>query len=126
MPKAKAKGKAEDEGEGEGEGQGEGEGEGDMDVRIAITCYIAYRLPIDCLLIALDANMFSHNGYGPGTLDPGPKAAVPQVPAQQLLGPGPGFRVISIMAEHMCIKSNQWAINKQYTTGNLPHSMSYL
>ena len=24
-------------------------------------------LPIDCLLIALDAHMFSHNGYGPGT-----------------------------------------------------------
>ena len=33
-----------------------------------ITCYI---LPIDCLLIALDAHMLRHNGYGPG---PGPMA----------------------------------------------------
>ena len=51
-----------------GEGEGEGEGEGDMDVIIKITCYI---LPIDCLLIvlliALDAHMFSQNGYGSGT-----------------------------------------------------------
>ena len=61
----------------EGEGDGEGEGAGDMDVIITNTYYI---LPIDCLLIALDADMFSHNGYGPG------------VPAQQLLGPGPGSR----------------------------------
>ena len=30
--------------------------------------YIAYRLPIDCLLIALDAHMFSHDGYGPGSI----------------------------------------------------------
>ena len=29
-----------------------------------ITYYI---LPIDCLSIALDAHMLSHNGYGPGT-----------------------------------------------------------
>ena len=26
----------------------------------------AYILPIDCPLIALDEQMFSHNGYGPG------------------------------------------------------------
>ena len=32
---------------------------------------------IDCLLITLDAHMFSHNGYGPGTKDRGPKAAGP-------------------------------------------------
>ena len=46
-------------------------------------------LPDDCLLIALDAHMFSHNGYGPGTKAPGPKAASPQALAQQLLGTGP-------------------------------------
>ena len=55
-----------------------GEGESDMDVKIRNTCYI---LPIDCVLIALDAHMFSHNGYG-GT---GPGGL-------QLLGPGPGSR----------------------------------
>ena len=43
-------------------------------------------LPIDCLSIALDEHMFSHNGYGPGT------AAGPQAPAQQLLGLGPWSR----------------------------------
>ena len=67
--------------------------------------YIAYCLPIDCLLIALDAHMLSHNGYGPETK------------AQKLLGRGLGARSfwalglgpgpISIMAEHMCIKGNQ-------------------
>jgi len=36
----------------------------------------AYILPTDCILIALDAHMFSHNGYGPGTKNQG-------------LGPGP-------------------------------------
>ena len=64
-------------------------------------------MPTDCLLIALDAHMFSHNGYGPGTRTQGPKAA----------GPGPGDLSfwalcpvpgpVSIMAEHMCIKGNQ-------------------
>ena len=49
-------------------------------------------LPIDCLSIAFDAHMFSHNGYGPGTKDQGPKAAGPQVPAQQLLGLCPWSR----------------------------------
>ena len=29
--------------------------------------HIAIRLPIDCLSIALDAHMLSHNRYGPGT-----------------------------------------------------------
>ena len=75
-----------------------------MDVIIMITYYI---LIIDCLLIALDAHMFSHNGYGPGTRAQGPKAAVPQVPAQQLLDLGPGPGPISIMAEHMDIKGNR-------------------
>ena len=56
-------------------------GEGDMDVIITITCYI---LHIDCLSIALDAHMVD-------------------------MGPGPG--PISIMAERMCIKGNQSAIN---------------
>ena len=40
-------------------------------VYIYITYYILhityYILPIDCLSIALDAHMLSHNGYGPGT-----------------------------------------------------------
>ena len=55
--------------------------------------YITYHiLPIDCLLIALDAHMFSHNGYGPGTRAQGPKAAGPGPGRPQLLGPGPGSR----------------------------------
>ena len=55
--------------------------------------YIAYYiLPIDCLLIALDAHMFSHNGYEPGTKDQGPKAAGPGPGGPQLLGPGPWSR----------------------------------
>ena len=52
---------------GQGEGEGGVEGEADIDVIITITCYI---LPICCLLIALDAHMLSHNGYGPGHRDP--------------------------------------------------------
>ena len=75
-----------------------------LDVISKITCY---GLPIDCLLIALDANMFSHNGYGPGTRTQGPKAAGPGPGGPQLLGPGPGSRAHNIMAEHMCIKGNQ-------------------
>ena len=68
-------------------------------------CMEAYILSIDCLLIALDAHMFSHNGYGPGTKGQG---AVGQdlgdpTPWALDLGPGP----ISIMAAHMCIKGNQ-------------------
>ena len=54
-------------------------------------------LHIDGLVIALDAHMFSHDGYGPWP--------------------------ISIMAEHMCIKGNQYAINTQYTTGNFAYYM---
>ena len=70
---------------------------------------IAYRSPIDCLLIALDAHMFTANEYGPGPGrgPQGPKAAVPQVPAQQLLGCGPGAGPIFISAEHMRIKGNR-------------------
>ena len=52
--------------------------------------YVCHRLLIDCLLISLDAHMFSHDGYGPGIKDQG-------------LGPEP----ISTMAEHMCVKGNQ-------------------
>ena len=62
---------------------------------------------VDCLLIAPDAHMFSHNGYGPGTKDQGTKAAGPGPGARSFwargLGPGP----IPIMPEHMCIKGNQ-------------------
>ena len=69
---------------------------------LSITYYI---LPIDCLLIALDAHIFSHNGYGPkaqraAAPGPGPGPAAPWALG---LGPGP----ISIKAEHMCIKGNQ-------------------
>ena len=63
-----------------GEGEGEGAGDADIDVLDTITSYI---LSIDCLLIALDAYMLRHNGYGPR--------------------PGP----ISIMAEHTRIKDKQ-------------------
>ena len=62
----------------------------------------AYTLLIDCLLIALDAHMFSHNGNGPGTWAQGPRSVLDILGS---LGPGPG--PISIMAEHMCIKGNQ-------------------
>ena len=35
---------------------------------------IAYCLPIECLLVALDAHMFSHHGYEPGRVQgPRPK-----------------------------------------------------
>ena len=43
-------------------------------------CVEAYILPIECPLIAPDASMFSHKGYGSKIKDQGPKAA----------GPGPG------------------------------------
>ena len=63
-------------------------------IYIFITCYILhityYILPIDCLSIALDAHMLSHNGYGPGTRAQGPKRARPGTrpgPAP-FLGPG--------------------------------------
>ena len=42
--------------------------------------YIAYLLPIGCLLIGLGAHIFSHNEYGHGTRAQG----------QQCGGPGPG------------------------------------
>ena len=54
-----------------------------------ITCY---KLLIDCLLVGLDAHMFSHNGYGPETRTQGPKVAGPGPGGPQLLGPGPGAR----------------------------------
>ena len=49
--------------------------------------YLLY-IVIDCLLIALDAHTFSHNGYGPETKDQGPKGAGPGPEGPQLLGPG--------------------------------------
>ena len=54
--------------------------------------YIVYWLLIDCLLIALDPHMFSHNGYGPGIRTQGPEAAGLGPGGPQLLGPGPGSR----------------------------------
>ena len=70
-------------------------------------------IAIDCLLVALDAHMFSHNGYGPGTKDQCPKAAEPGPAGSQLwaLGPGPGL--VFIMGEHIRIKGNQQTINRQ-------------
>ena len=62
-------------------------------------------LPIDCLLIALDAHMFSHNGYVLGTKAQGAVGRGLGDPAAWALGLGPG--PISIMAEPMCIKGNQ-------------------
>ena len=62
-----------------------------------ITYYI---LPIDCLSIALDAHMLSHNGHGPGTRARCPRS-VPGILGSS--GPGP----ISIIAEHMGIKGNR-------------------
>ena len=55
-----------------------------MDVIITITCYM---LPIDCLLIALDAYMFSHNGYGiyAAQLRPGRWASVEEWLQAELL-----------------------------------------
>ena len=49
-----------------------------------ITYYI---LPVDCLLIALDEHMFSHNGYGPRTPGPGPKSCGPPSPGLAAFGP---------------------------------------
>ena len=75
-----------------------------------ITCHM---LPIDCLLLALDAHMLSHHGYGPG---PGPEAqgaaqaAAVTGKASSLnssLGFGPGPGPMSMMAEHICIKRKQ-------------------
>ena len=52
------------------------------------TCIYTYSLmPIGCLSIALDADMFSHKGNGPGTKAAGPRARI-----QQLLGIGPWSR----------------------------------
>ena len=68
---------------------------------------IANTLLIDCLLIALDAHMFRHNGHGPGTKDT-------RARGRTSLGLGP--RPISIMAEHLCIKGNQY---RQYIIGKM-------
>ena len=74
----------------------------------------------DCLLIALDAHMLTHNRYGRG---PGPERA--QFPTlwwrpfwAQGPGPGPYPLWLNIWASR--------AINKQYMTGNLAYYMSYL
>ena len=74
-------------------------------------CYFIYYLSyitshisnVDCLLICLDAHMFSHNGYRPGTEAQGPRPTelqVPQAVAHQPLGPwGLGAGPISSVAE---------------------------
>ena len=50
--------------------------------------YIAYYiLLIHFLFGGLDAHMLSHNGYGPGTNDQGPKAAGPVPGGQAAFGP---------------------------------------
>ena len=62
-------------------------------------------------------------GPGPGLwLKKGVPAAAGSAP---FLGPGHGPGPISIMAEHMRIKANQQAINKQYVTGSLAYYMYY-
>ena len=90
-----------------------------------------YKLPIiiHCRLIGLDARMFSHSGYGPGTRAQAPQAMGPQAPAQQLLGPGPWSRVHihygwAYVHQGQSI-GNQWAINRQYIIGNLAYYLSY-
>ena len=70
--------------------------------------YIAYRLPVDCLLIALDAHMFRHNGYGPVTEDQGPRICGPEPGGDSSLGLGPG--PISSLNMHA-----SRAINRQST-----------
>ena len=45
-------------------------------------------LPTDCLMIALDAHMFSHQGYGCGTKDQGPKAGGSGAWGLAAFGPG--------------------------------------
>ena len=76
-------------------------------------CVRSHILPIDCLLIALDTHMFSHNGYSPGA----------RTKAQKLLGRGLGARsfwavglgpaFVYIMAAHVCIKGNHAATDRQ-------------
>ena len=63
-------------------------------------------MPNDCQLIGLDAHMFSHDGYGPGT-------------TLQGLGPGP----MSIMAEHYALRAI--SMRSIGNTGNLAYYMSY-
>ena len=52
---------------------------------ICIYMYGYHRLPIEALLIALDAHKFSHNGYGPVTKDQVPKAAGPRPSNRQAM-----------------------------------------
>ena len=60
-----------------------------MYICYAMFCIIyMYMLPIDCLMIALNACLFSQNGYGPGTNDQVQQAAKPV--AWGRMGPGSG------------------------------------
>ena len=70
---------------------------------------------INYLLIALDAHMFSDDGYEPGTNDQSPSAAGPGPGTHSFWASGPGPGSISFMAEHMCLKCNQQPINRHYT-----------
>ncbi len=62
-----------------------------------------------CLLIALDAHMFSHNGSGPGIKAQGPRSCGPPGPGPAapwalVIGPGP----ISVMGTYGCTYVHQW------------------
>ena len=85
---------------------------------------IFYISPNGCLLIALDAHMFNHNGYGPGTTAQGPKAAGPGPGGLQLLGPGPWSRAHMQYGFTDVHQRNQLAINRQCVTLNLAYYMS--
>ena len=73
---------------------------------------IAYCLPID----AHDRHTFSHNVYGSWTMAKGPRSWVLKVPAHS--SSGLGSMPISVLAEHLHIKGNQYVMNRQYETGN--------
>ena len=65
-----------------------------------------YILPV----IARGAQMFSHNGYGPGTKDQGQRSRIYQQAPWAL---GLGARPISIMHKHVYTKGNQLGSNQQ-------------
>ena len=71
---------------------------------------IAYSiLTIDCLLIAIDAHMFTHNGYAPGTSAQGAVGRRLRGPARrtyvhQWQSTGNAQHAILHIASHMCDK----------------------
>ena len=70
-----------------------------------ITCYISLCImPTDCLLIALDAHMFSHNAYAPGTRAPGLRSVLYILGSLGLglaRGPGPSSLLLNICASRL-------------------------